>query len=86
MYGLIIGLFAVLLVALFSVQNATPVVIAFFFWKFEASLAVVIFLSALTGALAAVIVYSSLRVKKAVASRRQQDESATKYQIKDDRL
>jgi len=84
MYGLIIGLIAVLVVALFSVQNASPVVISFFFWRFEASLAVVIFLSALTGALAAVIVYSSLRVKKAVASKRQQDESSQKLKVKTD--
>ena len=43
--------FAVILalVTVFSVQNAMPVAITFFFWKFEASLAIVIFLSFLSG-------------------------------------
>lgn len=42
----------VTVVAVFSVQNATPVgVITFLFWKFEANLAVVIFLSLLAGLL-----------------------------------
>jgi uncharacterized integral membrane protein len=36
-------------VTVFSVQNAIPVVISFFFWKFEASLAIVLFLSVLAG-------------------------------------
>jgi putative membrane protein len=38
-------------VAAFAAQNAAPVVISFLFWKFEASLAIVIFLSLLAGAL-----------------------------------
>jgi uncharacterized integral membrane protein len=36
-------------VTIFSVQNAIPVVISFFTWKFEASLAIVIFLTFLAG-------------------------------------
>ena len=76
MYGLIIGFIAVSLVAIFSVQNAAPVVITLFLWRFEASLAIVIFLSALTGALTAIVIYSSLKVKKAVAIKRQPVEAA----------
>ena len=75
MYGLIIALIAVILVALFSVQNAAPVVISFFFWKFEASLAVVIFLSALAGAVITVIIYSSRAVKKSITSRKKPEDS-----------
>ena len=78
MLGLIIALIAVILVALFSVQNAAPVVISFFFWRFEASLAVVIFLSALAGALITVIIYSSRSVKKALAARKTLDDTAPK--------
>lgn len=37
------------IVAIFSVQNAMPVTVTFMLWKFEASLAIVIFLSLLVG-------------------------------------
>lgn len=70
MVGLIFGLLVVLLVALFSVQNAAPVAISFLFWKFEASLAIVIFLSALAGVLVTVIIYSSRAVRKVLATRK----------------
>jgi len=49
-------LLIVVLVAIFSVQNAVPVTISFFFWRFDASLAIVIFLSVLTGLITGVIV------------------------------
>lgn len=51
------------LVAIFSVQNAVPVIISFFFWKFEASLAIVIFLSVLTGLVTGVIIAFFFRTK-----------------------
>ena len=70
MFTLIMALLIVILIAFFSVQNAAPVVISFLFWRFEASLAVVIFLSALAGALIAVIIYSSRSVKRALAARK----------------
>ena len=53
MAQIVILLVIVTVVAVFSVQNATPVVITFLFWKFEANLAVVIFLSLLAGPLMA---------------------------------
>lgn len=46
----IFAIMLVALVAIFSVQNALPVSIAFLAWKFQASLAIVIFISALSGA------------------------------------
>jgi len=45
----IVALVIVAVVAVFSVQNAVPVVISFLFWKFEASLAIVLFLSVVAG-------------------------------------
>jgi uncharacterized integral membrane protein len=43
-------------VVLFSVQNAKPVMVAFLFWNFEASLAMVILTSVVAGAFMAGIV------------------------------
>jgi uncharacterized integral membrane protein len=57
-------LLIVVLVAIFSVQNAVPVTISFFFWRFDASLAIVIFLSVLTGLITGVIVALFLVPKK----------------------
>jgi uncharacterized integral membrane protein len=45
----IIVLIIITVVTVFSVQNAIPVAISFLFWKFEASLAIVLFLSVLAG-------------------------------------
>ena len=56
-------LIIMVLVAIFSVQNADPVKFTFLFWKFEASLAIVIFLSVLTGLIAGVIITFLLRFK-----------------------
>ena len=78
MFGLVIAVIVVVLVALFSVQNAAPVAILFLFWRFDASLAIVIFLSALAGALITVIIYSSRSVKKYLAAKRPSEESAPK--------
>ena len=78
MFGLIIVLIVMILVALFSVQNAAPVAISFLFWRFDASLAIIAFLSALAGALITVIIYSSRQVKRAIASRKTPDNTAPK--------
>jgi uncharacterized integral membrane protein len=50
-------------VTVFSVQNAAPVVLSFLFWKFQASLAIVIFLSLLSGAIIGAIIASLIRWK-----------------------
>jgi uncharacterized integral membrane protein len=83
MVSLIVVLLVVLLVALFSVQNAAPVAISFLFWKFEASLAIVIFLSALAGVLVTVIIYSSRSVKKALSAKKTPAEIAPKPAAKE---
>ena len=64
MVNIIILLLIVAVIAIISVQNATPVVIAFPFWKFETNLAVVIFLSLLAGLLMAAAIVLSGYMKR----------------------
>ena len=64
MANIIILLVLVSVVAIISVQNAAPVVIAFLFWKFETNLAVVIFLSLLAGLLMAAAIVLSGYMKR----------------------
>lgn len=59
----IIVLIVLAVVTVFSVQNATPVVISFLIWKFEASLAIVLFLSILAGVFIGVITAYRFRMK-----------------------
>lgn len=61
---IIVACIIILCVAMFSVQNAAPVAISFLFWRFDASLAIVIFLSALAGAVITFIVMFWLRVRR----------------------
>jgi uncharacterized integral membrane protein len=60
---IILLLIVIFVVAIFSIQNALPVAITFFFWKFEASLAIIVFLSVLCGMIAGAIILSLLRMK-----------------------
>lgn len=46
---LVVFLFCIALAVLFSVQNSAPVTVSFLFWKFDASLSIVILLSVLAG-------------------------------------
>lgn len=62
-------LLIVTLAAVFSVQNAAPVAIVFLFWSFEASLAIVFFISVLGGAAAASVVYYLVHLKRRLKSR-----------------
>jgi uncharacterized integral membrane protein len=61
---LILALLIIAAVATFSLQNALPVSIVFLFWRFEASLAIVIFISALTGAVIASIIFLWFRIRR----------------------
>jgi len=63
MITLIIVLIIITVVTVFSVQNAISVVISFLFWKFEASLAIVLFLSVLAGVVIGVSAASLFRMK-----------------------
>lgn len=63
MITMITAVIIIFLVTVFSIQNAAPVVLSFMLWKFEASLAIVIFLSLLSGALIGAIITSLIRSK-----------------------
>lgn len=63
MITLIIVLIIITVVSVFAVQNAIPVAISFLLWKFEASLAIVLFLSVLAGVVIGVIGASFFRMK-----------------------
>ncbi|MGE5894480.1 MAG: lipopolysaccharide assembly protein LapA domain-containing protein [bacterium] len=60
---LIIVLMIITVVTVFAVQNAIPVAISFLFWTFEASLAIVLFLSVLAGVAIGAIAASLYRMK-----------------------
>ncbi len=63
MITLIIVLIIIAVVTVFSVQNAITVVISFLFWKFDASLAIVLFFSVLAGFVIGVSIASLIRPK-----------------------
>jgi uncharacterized integral membrane protein len=52
------------LVALFALQNPTPITITFLFWRFDGSLAGVLLLAFLAGALVALWAVVPLMMKK----------------------
>jgi len=52
----IVVIVIIALAVVFSVQNAEPVAVSFLSWTFETSLAIVIFLSVLSGILIAAII------------------------------
>ena len=60
---IIILLLLVTIVAVFSVQNALPVAITFFFWKFEASLAIILFLTLIAGMIAGALIVTLMKMK-----------------------
>ena len=67
---LIIVIAVVSVIVLFSVQNASPVVVAFLSWRFEASLAVIILLCVLTGILIGGALVSYWRLKRSIKNRK----------------
>jgi uncharacterized integral membrane protein len=56
MISIVLAVVIIAVIAVFSVQNAEPVTITFLLWTFKASLAIVIFLSVLSGVLIAAII------------------------------
>jgi putative membrane protein len=63
---IVLLLVIIILVSVFSVQNAVPVTLSFFLWRFEASLAIVIFLSVITGLITGIIIAILVRRKLSV--------------------
>lgn len=60
---IVVVLIIVLIVAVFSVQNAAPVAISFLFWQFQASLAIVMFLTVLSGIIIGALLMFLIRIK-----------------------
>lgn len=78
MTGVFIILVVVALVTIFSVQNAAPVAISFLFWKFEASLAIVLFLSMLAGVIITTVIVFSGKVRTFVKGQDKQQDRTTR--------
>jgi uncharacterized integral membrane protein len=66
MIAILLAIIIIAGVAAFSVQNAVPVEVSFLYWKFKASLAVVIFLSLLIGVLLTMIIQFSGYIQRSV--------------------
>jgi len=64
MATIILFIILLILVAIFSVQNAIPVIINLFFWRFEASLAIIIFLSFLIGLLGGFVLILYIKFRR----------------------
>jgi uncharacterized integral membrane protein len=60
---------------IFSVQNASPVALSFLAWHFEASLAVVILLTLVTGMILGMAILSLSRVMKSMRKKREQGKT-----------
>lgn len=71
MLNVVILLIIVAVLALVTAQNATPVVVTFFIWRFEASLSVIIFLSVFAGLLMAAVFIFSGYMRRLIKSKRQ---------------
>jgi uncharacterized integral membrane protein len=54
---------------LFSAQNASPVTVTFYNWRFTASLAIVVFLSIIAGAAVTAIAFFSVQLTKSIRRR-----------------
>lgn len=54
----------IILVAIFSTQNSQPVSLSFLVWKFQASLAIVVFISALAGIIIGILASFFIRMSK----------------------
>jgi putative membrane protein len=65
MLSLIVVAIMLIIVLVFSVQNAGPVAVSFLSWRFEASLAIVIALSLLGGMVAGMTLLSWVRLRRA---------------------
>jgi len=71
---IVLLLVIIILVSVFSVQNAVSVTLSFFLWRFEASLAIVIFLSVITGLIAGIII--AILVRRKLSAKKETSEVA----------
>jgi len=71
---IVLLLVIIILVSVFSVQNAVPVTLSFFLWRFEASLAIVIFLSVITGLITGIII--GILIRRKPSAKKETSETA----------
>ncbi len=69
---IVLLLVIIILVSVFSVQNAVPVTLSFFLWRFEASLAIVIFLSVISGLITGIII--AILVRRKLSAKKETSE------------
>jgi len=74
---LVLVIIIVAVVAVFSLQNATPVSVMFLAWHFEASLAIIILLSVLTGLISGMIILLSIRFVRSARKKERQERTNT---------
>lgn len=77
MLSLVLAILVLAAVVVFSVQNASPVAVSFFLWRFEASLAVVIFLSVLAGIVVGLLFSAAFSFKRTRRKRAQELSSVS---------
>ena len=75
MITLVIVIIIVAVVAIFSIQNAAPVSVTFVSWHFEASLAIIILLSVLTGLIIGMVVLLSIRFVRSAKKKENQERN-----------
>ena len=78
MITVVIVVALVVAVAIFSAQNATPVAVSFLSQHFEASLAIVVILSFLTGLIMGMLLLSLMRVRRSLRQKKTTDQARTK--------
>ncbi len=76
MITLIFVVVIIIVVAAFSAQNSAPVAVSFLTWHFEASLALVIVLSLLSGMVMGMMLLSWLRLRRSLRTRRKKAAAA----------
>lgn len=81
MITLISVIIVIVVVAAFSAQNAAPVSVSFLTWHFEASLALVIVLSLLSGMIMGMAFLSWLRLRRAVREKRKTTGDSTPQKL-----
>ncbi|MCH7952098.1 LapA family protein [Patescibacteria group bacterium] len=61
---------------IFAVQNAVPITVKLLFWKFEASLAIVLVITFILGLLMGILTFVPGRIKKGIGTLKQKKKRA----------
>lgn len=78
MATIIIMLLLMTAIIVFLLQNSAPVAVSFLFWQTQASLAVVIFLTAVAGVLIGILLSSFAMLKRAARKKPQKADETTR--------